>query len=128
MFFFLRLRVTGPQIVRKSTQSEEFKELLSPATIAIDAQGATFENQFRFENQPWIAFECVFGNQDYLFLHVDQNNVRIIPKRAFDSPADADAFHNFARQYCPQHSHCPKCHYSLRGNPGPQCPECGAPI
>ena len=127
VFLFLFRRSHRKQMNRL-IEPEGFESTLAPTTLTLDAEGVTVENDFHFTRLKWLAITQVRENPDYLFFYTNPLTAHAVPKRAFPTPADADAFYAFARRYCPQNSHCPKCQYSLRGNPGPQCPECGTSI
>lgn len=125
--FFLLRRSRRNQLKRHAGTSG-MEEALSPTTMTLSPEGVILEDDFQHTRLKWLAITHVKSEKDYLFFYINPLSAHAVPKRAFTSEQDADAFYAYARRHCPQHSHCPKCNYSLRGNPGPQCPECGAPI
>lgn len=99
-----------------------------PIVIELSEAGVVFTTQNSLGRELWAAQFRAEQDDTYILFFVSNTSARIIPRRAFASEAQAEAFFAFARAHLPRRDVCPQCGYSLRGNTTGVCSECGSTV
>lgn len=71
---------------------------LTEHTLAIAPEGLVEETEFNRSEYKWSAVQKVVGSRKHLFIYVSAGSAHIVPRRAFDSDAEWEQFHEKLRQ------------------------------
>jgi hypothetical protein len=108
IFVFLAIYLTFALVVsplRVANRVEKDERLNSPVHYEVSEAQIVFRNQFAETKLDWGSFQKVVESQDHFLLlyTVNKNAFQIIPKRAFGSPEDEQAFRDLLKAKIPNH-------------------------
>ncbi|MBS0197841.1 MAG: YcxB family protein [Planctomycetes bacterium] len=149
LWAFIALATTTTNTHKLAKQNElsrveraDYSSYVGGVTVGIDPGGIDIAHESKSLRIAWrmVTIREAAGS----FVFSCGADGAIIPRRAFSSPHDADAFITQARawwqtgQLAPEEHlarylsdrdlPCPKCRYNLRGARGTACPECATPL
>jgi hypothetical protein len=108
IFVFLAFYLTFALVIRPLTVAnkvEKDERLSSPVHYEVSDEQIVFRNQFAETRLDWGSFQKVVESQGHFLLlyTVNKNAFQIIPKRAFGSPEDEQAFRDLLKAKIPDH-------------------------
>lgn len=84
--------------VKKQLEGEGAQRLLAPGWLVLGQSGFTSTSGALCSYRPYSRLNAVAQNEQYLFLRFERNMVMAVPKRGFESPAQAQAAFAFLQQ------------------------------
>jgi hypothetical protein len=84
-------------ILRLLKEEKPGKGQLGRHRIVLGEDGLKESTAVGESRTSWAGVDRIEQNQDYIFIYTSHAAAHVIPKRAFSSPRDADAFYGFAR-------------------------------
>ena len=67
--------------------------------VTISPHGIAESGEFGESTTAWQAVECVVSAEEYAYVYLNALAAIIVPRRAFDSPAEFDEFVRAAQRY-----------------------------
>ena len=95
----LYYRWTIKRNVRKMYAENENKGVLGDHTIVIDPEGVTERSAVGESKTSWGGIERIQADDEHVYLYLGSLQAHVIPKRAFRSHEDAEAFVQLAQAY-----------------------------
>jgi len=96
---FFAVRMFPPTKGRVIKLARQRPGLLCEHTISISPEWLSERTHVNESKVAWSTMKSLEEDPEYLFLFVDRLVAHAIPKRAFSSPHEAEAFLNTARRY-----------------------------
>lgn len=92
-------RWTIKRNARRIYSQSESKSVLGAHTIAIGPEGVSERTAVGESRIAWSGIERIEDDDEYLFLYIGPLVAHVIPKRAFKTAEDANAFLHQAQSY-----------------------------
>ena len=111
VFYLAFAFVINPMIVASKVEKDE--RLSSPVQYEVNDEQIMFKNQFTETKLDWGSFQKVIESKElFLLVHLTNKNMfQIIPKRAFASTNDEQAFKNLLNVKIPKK---PKSNFNIK--------------
>ncbi|MCC6144246.1 MAG: YcxB family protein [Candidatus Hydrogenedentes bacterium] len=93
------LRLIRPMLLRSLSNTGRFKEMLGATAMSFDARRISVENPHGRGRTEWRSIQQIAETKDHVFLVFGPMQAFVLPKRAFPSPEEADAFVVQARDW-----------------------------
>ncbi|MBI3192256.1 MAG: YcxB family protein [Pedosphaera parvula] len=78
--------------------SRRNKPLYCDKTITLGEEGIAGESVYGKSELRWTMVQKLARTRDHLFMYLGQHNAVVIPRRAFESSTQWDAFYDYCRQ------------------------------
>ncbi len=85
--------------IRKIYSQSESKSVLGEHTIAIEPEGVAERSGVHESRIAWSGIERIEDGGQYIYLYIGPLHAYVIPKRAFKTDTDAEAFLQQAQAY-----------------------------
>jgi hypothetical protein len=128
---------------RAAVDGGELESDYGEQEVALDTEGVHVSSLQGSWSRNWArGVDSIVETPEHFFLYSSVSAALVIPKRAFESPGQADEFARLARAQLAaaggssaarelrelartREIRCPECRYEIREVIDPRCPECG---